>query len=197
VSASRPSAQVHPKVDSAYSAYLAGDVDAARTSYQEALRAEPFNRDALLGLAAVDVRGGRLEAAEAAYARLLRADPKDAHAQAGLIALRSGRMDPLVAESRIKTLLAAEPGAHVLHFTLGNQLAQQARWAEAQQHYFKAFSADPENADFAYNVAVSLDHMRQSRLALEYYQRALALAAKRGASFDAQAARDRVAQLAN
>ena len=30
-------------------------------------------------------------------------------------------------------MLAADPEANVLNFTLGNQLAQQGRWAEAQQ----------------------------------------------------------------
>jgi tetratricopeptide (TPR) repeat protein len=84
----------------------------------------------------------------------------------------------------------------VLNFALGNQLAQQRRWAEAQQEYFKAYSAEPDNADFAYNVAVSLDHLRQTRQALDYYQRAIALAEKRGASFDLGAARSRAAQLA-
>jgi tetratricopeptide (TPR) repeat protein len=97
----------------------------------------------------------------------------------------------------LKTLLATDPGAHVLNFALGNQLAQQGRWPEAQQHYFKAFAADPENADFAYNLAVSLDHLRQPKLALEYYQRAVALASSRGASFDTAAARARIAQLGN
>src|SRR5258708_835809 len=193
--AARPAPQVHPKVDSAYSAYLAGDINGARADYEQALRDDPGNRDALLGLAAVDVRSGRLEAAEATYLKLLRADPRDAHAQAGLIALRGGRMDPLVAESRLKTLLATDPAAHVLNFTLGNQLAVQGRWVEAQQQYFKAFAADPENADFAYNPAVSLDQLRQPRLALEDYQRALALLAQRGGSFDAGAARARIAQL--
>jgi Tfp pilus assembly protein PilF len=194
---SRPAAQVHPKVESAYEAFLAGDIARARNDYQDALREEPANRDALLGLAATDVRSGRPEAAEAIYVRLLRADPRDAHAQSGLIALRSARMDPLVAESRVKTLLAADPEAHVLNFTLGNQLAQQGRWAEAQQQYFKAFAAEPDNPDFAYNVAVSLDHLRQIKPALEYYRRALELASTRGASFDAAAARERIAQLGN
>jgi tetratricopeptide (TPR) repeat protein len=194
-SASRGAAQVHPKVDSAYVAYRAGNLAVAREDYQQALRDDPGNRDALLGLAAIDARGGRLGPAEAAYVRLLQIDPRDPHAQAGLIALRAGRVDPVAAESRVKTLLASDPGAHVLYFTLGNQLAQQDRWAEAQQQYFKAFTAEPDNPDFAYNLAVSLDHMRQPRLALEYYQRALALASQRGASFDAAAARERVAQL--
>ncbi len=191
----RAAPQVHPKVESGYAAYLAGDLASARADYQEALREEPANRDALLGLAAIDVRAGRYEPAEAIYLRLLQFDPRDSHAHAALIELRAGRMDPLAAESRVKSLLANDPSADVLHFTLGNQLALQGRWAEAQQHYAKAFAADPVNADFAYNLAVSLDHLRQSRLALEYYARALALADKRGASFELAAARSRAQQL--
>jgi tetratricopeptide (TPR) repeat protein len=191
----RQPAQVHPRVEAAYAAYQAGNLAAARAAYEDALREEPANRDALLGLAAIDVRNGRLETAEAAYRRLLRADPRDAHAQAGLLSLRAGAGDPVAAESRVKNLLAADPQAHVLHFSLGNQFARQGRWPEAQQHFFKAFSADAANADYAYNLAVSLDHMRQPRLALQYYERALALAAARGASFDAALARQRVSQL--
>src|SRR2546425_10853369 len=191
----RAAPQVHPKVESGYAAYLAGDLATARADYQEALREEPANRDALLGLAAIDVRTGRYEPAEAIYLRLLQSDPRDSHAHAALIELRAGRMDPLAAESRVKSLLANDPAADVLYFTLGNQLALQGRWAEARQHYSKAFAADPDNADFAYNLAVSLDHLRQSKLALEYYARALALAEKRGASFELATARSRVQQL--
>jgi tetratricopeptide (TPR) repeat protein len=195
ISSSRPAPQVHPRVGSAYAAYQAGDLASARSDYQQALREEPANRDALLGLAALDVRSGRLEAAEGAYLRLLQADPRDAHAQAALLALRAGRIDPVAAESRVKSMLADNPGAHVLNFTLGNQLAQQGRWAEAQQEYFKAFAAEPDNPDFAYNLAVSLDHLRQPKVALEYYRRALSLAKARGASFDLAAAQARVEQL--
>src|SRR5207302_498245 len=153
------------------------------------------NRDALLGLAAIDVRAGRYEPAEAIYLRLLQSDPRDSHAHAALIELRAGRMDPLAAESRVKSLLANDPAADVLYFTLGNQLALQGRWAEARQYYSKAFAADPDNADFAYNLAVSLDHLREPKLALEYYARALALAEKRAASFELATARSRVQQL--
>ena len=193
--ASRGVPQVNPRVEAGYAAYLAGDLAGARTEYEQGLREEPANRDALLGMGAIDVRAGRYESAEALYLRVLQIDPRDPQAQAALFALRSGRSDPLATESRVKTLLAADPAAHALNFTLGNQLAQQNRWAEAQQEYFKAYSAEPDNADFAYNLAVSLDHLRQPRQALDYYQRAIGLAEKRGASFDLAAARSRVAQL--
>lgn len=193
---SRAPAQVHPQVAAGYAAYAAGDLNAARTAYEEALREEPASRDALLGLAALDVRSARYESAEALYLRALQIDPRDGDTQAALIALRSGRSDPLVTESRVKTLIAADPSAHALHFTLGNQLAAQNRWAEAQQEYFKAYIADPDNADLAYNLAVSLDHLHQRRQALEYYQRAISLGEKRGAGFDLTSARARAAQLA-
>jgi tetratricopeptide (TPR) repeat protein len=197
VTQTRQPPQIDPKVASGYAAYVAGDLATARSDYQAALRDDAGNRDALLGLAATDVRSGRYEAAEGAYLRLLQNDPTDSNAQAGLIALRASRLDPLATESRVKNLLAADPGANVLHFTLGNQLAQQGRWAEAQQAYFKAMAADPDNPDFAFNVAVSLDHLRQSKLAADYYRRAVALAEKHGASFDLAAARTRAAQLGN
>jgi tetratricopeptide (TPR) repeat protein len=197
VTQTRQPPQIDPKVASGYAAYLAGDLATARSDYQAALRDDAGNRDALLGLAATDVRSGRYEAAEAGYLRLLQSDPSDSNAQAGLIALRASRLDPLATESRVKNLLAADPGANVLHFTLGNQLAQQGRWSEAQQAYFKAMAADPDNPDFAFNLAVSLDHLRQSKLAADYYRRAIALAEKHGASFDLAAARTRAAQLGN
>jgi tetratricopeptide (TPR) repeat protein len=174
---------------------MGGDMPAARTAYEAALRDEPANRDALLGLAAVDVRTGRMDSAEAAYLRLLRADPRDAHAQAGLLGLRAARVDPLAAETRVKSLLASDPGAHVLNFALANQLALQGRWPEAQQQYFKAYNGEPDNPDFAFNLAVSLDHLRQFKLARQYYERSVALAAKRSASFDVASARQRIQQL--
>jgi tetratricopeptide (TPR) repeat protein len=191
----RGTSQIHPQVSAGYAAYQSGDLGRARTDYQQVLREEPANRDALLGLAAVEMRAQRFDAADSHYQRLLQMDPRDPHAQAGMLALRSQQIDPVVAESRLKSMLAGEREANVLYFTLGNQYAQQGRWAEAQQAYFKAFAADPDNPDFAFNLAVSLDQLRQTRPALDYYRRALALAEKRSAAFSLEAARNRVQQL--
>jgi tetratricopeptide (TPR) repeat protein len=95
----------------------------------------------------------------------------------------------------LKSLIAGQPEAALLHFSLGNQYAQQSRWSEAQAAYFKAYSVDPENADYAFNLAVSLDQLHQGKLALEYYQRALALTDKRAVSFNPAQARLRVQEL--
>jgi tetratricopeptide (TPR) repeat protein len=195
VSINRGGPQIHPLVASGYAAYQAGDLAKAREHYQQALRDEPANRDALLGLAAVEMRAQRYDLADSYYQRILQADPRDPNAQAGMIALRGQQLDPVQVESRMKSLIAADRSATVLNFTLGNQYAQQGRWPEAQQAYFKAFATDPDNPDFAFNLAVSLDQLHQSSLALEYYRRALTLAQKRSASFSLDAARTRAQQL--
>ena len=140
------------------------------------------------------MRSGQLNSAEARYLRLLEFDPRDSHAMASLISLR-GQLDPVASESRLKNLIAIQPEAALLHFSLGNQYAQQSRWTEAQAAYFKAHSVDPENADYAFNLAVSLDQLHQGKLALEFYQRALALTEKRAASFNPAQARLRVQEL--
>lgn len=196
VAARRPVMQVHPRVEAGYAAFQAGRTEEARGEYQQALRDEPANRDALLGLAAVEMRLQRFEAADALYQRLLQADPRDAHAHAGMMALRGRQLDPQAAESRLKSLLAADPESGVLLFALGNQYAQRALWADARQAYARAAASDPDNADYAYNLAVSLEHLRQSAPALEQYRRALALASGRSASFDPAAAQARIQQLA-
>ena len=189
-----PILAVDPLVEQGYQAFQRNDLAAARESYQKALTREPNNRDALLGLAAIDVRNGQLESADFRYRKLLEMDPRDSQAVAGLVALR-GRLDPVASESRLKTLIAGQPEAAHLHFSLGNQYAHQSRWNEAQAAFFKAYSIDPENADYAFNLAVSLDQLRQKQAALEYYQRALALVDKRAASFDPARARLRVQEL--
>jgi tetratricopeptide (TPR) repeat protein len=182
-------------VDRGYRALEAGDLETARQEYTRALSMDRSNRDALLGLAAIDMRTQNYAAAEARYARVLEIDPRDPYAQAGMVTLR-GRSDPVQAESRLKGLLATQPDANFLNFTLGNQYAAQSRWSEAQAAYFKAYTTDPDNPDFAYNLAVSLDQLRQPQLALEYYRKALAAAANRSAAFQRGQVESRIRELA-
>jgi Tfp pilus assembly protein PilF len=187
-------ARVDPVIESAWEALQAGDLARAREGYERALRANPRDRDALLGLATIDARNQDFGRAEARYMRVLELDPRDPYAQAGLVALR-GQTDPVQSESRIKNMLAQQPDAAFLNFPLGNQYAAQGRWPDAQAAYFKAFAADPENADYAYNLAVSLDHLGQRKLALEYYRRALALAGNRAVGFNSAQVEARIREL--
>ncbi len=193
--ATAAAAPAESPVDRGYRALEAGDLETARQEYGRALAIDRSNRDALLGLAAIDMRTQNYASAEARYVRVLEIDPRDPYAQAGMVTLR-GRSDPVQAESRLKGLLAAQPDANFLNFTLGNQYAAQSRWSEAQAAYFKAYTTDPDNPDFAYNLAVSLDQLRQPQLALEYYRKALAAAASRPAAFQRAQVEGRIRELA-
>lgn len=189
-----PSQSVDPQLEQAYGAFQRGDLVQSRDLYQKVLQKEAANRDALLGLAAIDLRTRDFEMAENRYLRLLEADPRDPYALAGMMAIR-GQVDPVQSESRIKNLIAVQPEAAHLHFALGNQYASQRRWAEAQAAFFKAYSLDSNNPDFAFNLAVSLDQLHQSKPALTYYQRALTLASAQNASFDKTQVSNRIAEL--
>jgi len=189
-----PMLEVDPLLQRAYEAFQRDDIAPARGLYEQVLARQPTNRDALLGLAAIDIRSRNYDTAEIRYQKLIEADPRDAQAHAALIALR-GQIDPVLSESRIKTLLANRPDATLLYFALGNQYALQSRWPEAQAAYFKAYTADPENPDYVFNLAVSLDQLRQTRSALEHYRRALTLTATRAGSFDRALADARIREL--
>ncbi len=194
IKVSRVEPRVEPGLERAWQALAIGNLTLAREEYLRVLAANPLDRDALLGLATIDARTQDFESAEARYFRVLELDPRDPYAQAGIIALR-GQTDPVQSESRLKNLLAQQPEATFLNFALGNQYALQGRWQDAQSAYFKAYSADPDHPDYAYNLAVSLDQLHQPKLALEYYQRAQALAGKRAVGFNSAQVEARIREL--
>ncbi|OBV38272.1 tetratricopeptide repeat protein [Janthinobacterium psychrotolerans] len=185
--------QINPGVQQAYQALASGQLGAARQQYEAVLQQDPVNRDALLGLAAVAQQDQQGAQAASLYLRLLEINPDDGVAVAGLIGLRQG--DLAQSESRLKAILARTPESGPVLFALGNVYAQQRRWSEAQQQFFRAYSAVPGNADYAFNLAVGLDRLNQPRLAATYYQRALSLAQTTPAAFDRAGAQQRLAEL--
>lgn len=189
-----PAPTVHPTLSEAYAALQAGESDRAARLYGQLLGNEPRNADALLGLAAIAAREGRSDEAARYYRAILEIEPHHAVAQSGLIGL-AGRADPLAAESHLKMVIAREPTPYA-YFTLGNLYADQALWAQAQQAYFQAHHLEPGNPDYAYNLAVALEHLGQPKLAVGFYRRALELAAPRSqVNFDPARARERLAAL--
>lgn len=168
--------EVSVELETAYQAYINGDFEIARQHYLKELKTNPRNKDVLLGLAAVATRLQHLNAAQSYYLKILELDPRDTSAIAGMSGLMQA--DPNQTESRIKNLLAEQPNVAALHFALGNNYVSQLRWAEAQQSFFRALSIDAANADYAFNLAVSLDHLKKNKLAEKYYRKALVLSDK-------------------
>jgi len=147
---------IHLLIRKAYDAFHQQDYRQSETLYKKVLTREPKNRDALLGLAAIGIKEKRYEYTRQKYNI-------------------ENHIDPKLNESQLKFLLKQQPESAHLYFALGSQYAGQKKWAEAQTAFFSAWSAKDTNADYAYNLAVSLDHLNKQKTALKFYKLSLKL----------------------
>jgi tetratricopeptide (TPR) repeat protein len=184
-----PAAGVDPTLLAAYEAYSRGDDATAQKQYRQVLQGDTRNVDALLGMAAIALRQSRYADANGWYQKVLEIEPRNstalsavANAQISNESAGAATADYAGTESRIKSMLAQQPEAANLHAALGNLYAAQSQWSLAQAAYFNASRYAPNSADYAFNLAVSLDQLGKSGLALAQYQRALSLLNNPGAS---------------
>lgn len=178
----------------AWEAYNRSDYPTAKRDYEKVLNQEPKNRDALLGVAAVAVKNADYKKAGASYQLLLKLDPRDQIAKAAITNLNeltSNYQD----ESQLKFMLQQQPSATHLNFALGNYYARKLQWPEAQAEYFKAWQGDASNADYAYNLAVSLDQLGKAKQALQFYKESLLLSHNKNISFSKVQVEKRIQQI--
>jgi len=195
VSKSNSAPAVNPSLSAAYKAWQTGDIASAQKQYRMVLQSDSANVDALLGMAAIALQQGRQADARGWYGKVLELDPRNPTAQSALIGIGEAA-DPLGSESALKNLLAQQPEAAHLHAMLGNLYASQQQWASAQQAYFQAHHFAPDNVDYLFNLAVSLDQMGKPALALPYYLQVLQRLPAAGASqVDRAQLEARIAQL--
>jgi Tfp pilus assembly protein PilF len=179
-----PSSGIDPTLMAAYQAFTRGEDVAAQQQYRQVLQRDVRNVDALLGMAAIAQRQGRDADAAGWYQKVLEIEPKNTIALSVMAGAAStspqANPDIVGTESRFKSMLAQQPDAANVHAALGNLYAEQSQWPAAQEAYFNASRLAPNNADYAFNLAISLDQMGKSGLALKQYQRALELLNKSG-----------------
>lgn len=177
-------------LQTAYAALQEGKLALATQRYQEVLRQDPRNGDALNALGFIAWRNGQPDLAERMFRSALQANPQDATAISQLAMLYASA-DPAQAEARLRSLAASQPNSSAAHYALGELMTRQGRWSEAQQSLFQAYTFDSDNPDILFNLAVSLDHLNQAKLAKQFYERAISASAHRPASFDRKLADSR------
>ena len=193
VTKSQAQSGVNPTLMNAYEAYTAGKDSQAQKLYKQVLQRDVHNVDALLGMGAIAQRQGRATDANGWYGKVLEVEPRNNIARAALID-NQPQGNEQNNESHLINMLAKQPDDANLHAALGNLYAEQSQWPAAQQAYFDAYRYR-ESADNAFNLAVSLDQMGKSKLALPYYQRALTLAKTGSNGIDIAALEARIAAI--
>jgi len=161
-------------LERAYKALLGHELDRAWSLYQQVLAAQPRQVDALLGLANIASQRQNKQQARALYEKVLQLDAANNTAQIGLLQTFATQ-DVFSRQQVLEDLITKQPDNPEAYLALGHALSEQAKWKVAQQMYFKAFSLNPKNTVYAYNLAVSLDSLGQYKAAISYYEKSLSL----------------------
>ncbi len=186
---------VTEKLEAAWAAYDSAQYERAKRLYREILSVEKENRDALLGLGAIAIIEKNNIAARDIYMLLLRHDPRDSIAISALASLQDGETFTEADEKYLQDMLQKNPDDAHLNFALGNVYAQQQKWKLAQQSYFDAWQRDNKNADYIFNLAVSLDQLGKQKQAVDFYQDSLDQSAGRNVSFSREAVQQRLTEI--
>jgi len=177
----------------AYQYYQSAQYQQADKIYQQVLTRDKRQRDALLGRAAIAVVDEQYTFAKKLYEQVLHYYPKDSIAKSALVDLTKKEIS-VANESQLNLLLRADPEAAHVHFSLGLVYAKQGRTKESQQAFFDAFSLE-KKADYAFNLAVMLEKLGQSKVALTYYKKASRLSDDHVIHFDEKLVLNRIEQL--
>ena len=172
---------IDPTLLAAYQAFTRGENAEAQQQYRRVLQKNVRNIDALLGMAAIAQRQARDADAIGWYQKVLEIEPNNNIALAAMLNMQPNTENGNQI-SQLKSLIAQQPEVASFHAALGNQYAAQNQWLQAQEAYFNANRYAPNNADYVFNLAISLDQLGKSQLALVQYQRALVLVEESGAT---------------
>lgn len=162
------------------------DVDGAEAAYRQALTLHPRYVDAMVSLGIVCKQRGDVDGALALYEQALAIDPRcaPAHAnRAGALALRAAlEAEHGVDEPPGEDAIAAQaeavkhaPDDAVVLRNHGVLLMRARRRAEAAHAFNHALSVDPANAEACLNLGFCLRSVGDSKLAIQAYEKWLAL----------------------
>jgi tetratricopeptide (TPR) repeat protein len=187
-------AAVRQKIEKANTLFLQGEIAKSAAIYKSVLRQNIFRREALMGLASIAVHNRQFEEARQTYKRILFLNPKDKDVKSRLISLRE-MDDPIFRVSQLKNMIQNEPDNFNLHFILGTIYITKEQWSEAKEAFMQAHTLERDHPDTVYNLAISLDHLKQPEEALKYYLLAANLATTHPAEFELKHVNNRIVDL--
>ena len=173
-SSTRKNILVEPDLLAAYQSLMSGNDIYAQRLYRQILHRDVRNIDALLGMAVIAERQGRQNDARGWYNTVLELQPKNTIARIA-ISNTQFEQNSSAREVFLKNMLYEQDKNPNVHAALATIYASRKQWQAAQVAFAEAWRLAPDNADYVLNLAVSLDQLGQSQLALEHYRKAKVL----------------------
>ncbi len=119
------------------------DYEAARKKFEEGLKLDPENLNALVSYARVLYLNGEPAKSREILQRVLKRNPSHANANFFLALLVNQRDGDNAARSLFEKALKTNPYHAGAHFFLANLLMRSSHYADAARHYEKAAALDP------------------------------------------------------
>jgi len=167
-------AETRSILEAAMAAHRRGDIAAASTGYQEVLRRDPRNSDALnLQGAILGKTDPAAGAALITQSLAVRPDSKEAHINLASIEARRWRMEE--AEHHFRRAFELDPTDATIFAGLGGTLLHLGRYEEAEKHLRSALERRPSDSVTVVNLGILMDARGRFDEAMKYYDLALEL----------------------
>lgn len=154
--------------------HLAGRASQAEVIYQQILKKEPNNPDALHLAGVLAHQGKKNEQAAKLIKRAISCKPAfpEAYCNLGNILRELGDIEG--ASDSYRKALAIRPDWIGAHNNLGNILRDQGQLDQAIASYRRALSYKPDHAEAHYNLAIALEEQGNVAAAVESFRQAIA-----------------------
>jgi Flp pilus assembly protein TadD len=141
--------------------------------FQEAIRINPNDLEALLNLGVISAKRGDIDAATSLFVRLLQFKPdySEAHVNFGLVLMQKGNIDEGIAH--IREAIRLKPSNPEYYFALGKILTKKGNLDEAIVHYSRALQIKPTYAEAHSNMGVTLARKGNLDEAISHFRQAL------------------------
>jgi tetratricopeptide (TPR) repeat protein len=154
---------------------LKGDVRNGRASYEKALVTDPFNADALGGLAVLDIADKKPEAARARFDAALAKQPDSVPLLAAAARAYTAMKDYPRAEKTLKRIVKLDPANAVASAQLGEVYMAQNRTDEALSEFEAMARRDPKSVVAHTMAGMLLGAQHKRDAAKKHYEDALSV----------------------
>jgi len=159
-----------PRAQMGLAHFQMGDFAKASAELKAALKLNPVDRNAQLGLARSLVELGKLDDAIRLLDQLKQEQPRDVEVLYTLAMAHTK-----LAESSIAEIAKVDPGSYLIEVILGKSAEARREYSEAAEHYKKAIARSPNAPGLYYLWAHALWSAGDIPHALEQYRRSLEL----------------------